>query len=335
MSVKDKLQIMIVTFNRDLYLKRTLEQLVNSPISDCEITIFDNKSSDRTKDVFLEFSSKFENLKYVKNHFNVGANANIVKAMESSTKEYYWILGDDDFYDFKDWQKVEDAINRGEKVISIFKPEVYKSDLPALIQCSTFVAANIVSSSLLNNTVITNAHYTTHTLFPHLAPIISHINHGGNIFASNSRIVYDDFEQRGESSYLRGYASDDIFYANMSWITGFALVVSNLKDKNLRADTLKFAMNYMYGGTYKCLKGLAENYKSVDDIGLLSVLAVREFKYQILSIIFKIIGIKYLLLTPLCNVMNFIFSLKKDYSHTILTIFGIKIKLKGIKDENR
>ena len=255
--------------------------------------------------------------------------------MESATKEYYWILGDDDFYDFKDWQKVEDAINRGEKVISIFKPEVYKSDLPALIQCSTFVAANIVSSSLLNNTVITNAHYTTHTLFQHLAPIISHINHGGNIFASNSRIVYDDFEQRGESSYLRGYASDDIFYANMSWITGFALVVSNLKDKNLRADTLKFAMNYMYGGTYKCLKGLAENYKSVDDIGLLAVLAVREFKYQILSIIFKIIGVKYLLLTPLCNVMNFIFSLKKDYSHTILTIFGIKIKLKGIKDENR
>ena len=45
MSVKDKLQIMIVTFNRDLYLKRTLEQLVNSPISDCDITIFDNKSS--------------------------------------------------------------------------------------------------------------------------------------------------------------------------------------------------------------------------------------------------------------------------------------------------
>lgn len=37
--------------------------------------------------------------------------------MESATKEYYWILGDDDFYDFKDWQKVEDAINRGEKVI--------------------------------------------------------------------------------------------------------------------------------------------------------------------------------------------------------------------------
>ena len=42
---------------------------------------------------------------------NIGANPNILRAVETSNSIYTWIICDDDFYDFSDCLDIIDAIN--------------------------------------------------------------------------------------------------------------------------------------------------------------------------------------------------------------------------------
>ena len=72
MSLKNKLQIIVITYNREKALRRTLEQLLDekSPVRDITIHVLDNKSQDSTRAITEEFSAKHANLHYVCNKYN-------------------------------------------------------------------------------------------------------------------------------------------------------------------------------------------------------------------------------------------------------------------------
>ena len=97
-SIKDKLEIIIVTYNRKVSLEGTLSQLFapESPVKDLDITVLDNKSTDGTFEVVRQFCKKHQNLKHVVNNRNIGGNGNIARAFETAKKEYVWVLCDDD-----------------------------------------------------------------------------------------------------------------------------------------------------------------------------------------------------------------------------------------------
>jgi GT2 family glycosyltransferase len=50
MNIKEKLQIILITYNRQRHLRNTLEALfsMESPVRDLSFTIFDNASDDGT-----------------------------------------------------------------------------------------------------------------------------------------------------------------------------------------------------------------------------------------------------------------------------------------------
>ncbi len=98
MALKDKLQIILITYNRENALSRTLKCLLDhkSPVREVSIHVIDNKSSDSTKTVVEEFAAKHANLHYICNKYNVGLGGNLIKAMEIASKPYFWILCDDD-----------------------------------------------------------------------------------------------------------------------------------------------------------------------------------------------------------------------------------------------
>ena len=75
-----------------------------------QITILDNASTDGTSDLIKEYFKKFPNIVHIRHNRNIGGNANIVRAFESATKEYLWILCDDDFYCWDYWNELEQAI---------------------------------------------------------------------------------------------------------------------------------------------------------------------------------------------------------------------------------
>jgi glycosyltransferase involved in cell wall biosynthesis len=93
-------EIIIITFNRNKDLNRTLNAIYKSELINNKITILDNYSTDNTEATVKNFTDKFQYLKYVKNTQNIGASANIMRAYEMASEDYIWIICDDDQYDF-------------------------------------------------------------------------------------------------------------------------------------------------------------------------------------------------------------------------------------------
>ncbi|MDR1123783.1 MAG: glycosyltransferase, partial [Elusimicrobiota bacterium] len=178
MKIKDKLQIILITYNRKKYVERTFNQLFagDSPIKDYDILVLDNNSDDGTAEYVQKVMIERKNLKYHKNKYNLGLSGNIAKALETANKEYLWIICDDDLYDWNNWSEVESAINKGEELLCVARyilPNDKKDDPAYQLFQMTFLPASIFKTDLLNDTVMMNTFSNIYTLFPHLCPIIS------------------------------------------------------------------------------------------------------------------------------------------------------------------
>ncbi len=102
------LSIVLITYNRSEFLDKALSQIAHSPFSDCEIWILNNASTDSTLSVCAKWRPRLSNMQVVTHKFNVGANANVLRAYEYGTQPYKWILCDDDELHF---EHTEDLVN--------------------------------------------------------------------------------------------------------------------------------------------------------------------------------------------------------------------------------
>ena len=74
--LEDLLELILITYNRDSYLDKTLEQLLDSPFKNCKITILDNCSPDNTPEICKKYVGKFPNMIIKRHNINIGGNAN-------------------------------------------------------------------------------------------------------------------------------------------------------------------------------------------------------------------------------------------------------------------
>ena len=267
MAIKDRLQLILITYNRDKFVRQTLSKIFNekTPISDFDFLVIDNNSTDNTVNVVKEFAEKHKNIRYIKNKYNIGISGNIARAMELADKDYVWILGDDDVYDFSNWGEVENAINNNEKLICVARyvlPEEHKYNLAYQLFQLTFITGGIYSTSLFNDTTMRNTMDNIFTLFPHMFPIVSYINSGGKVYVVDKPISDNGWKiEQKDCSYIRGHKDVDNLCERtrlMSWVLGYANVVSCLKDKKLAQECMEISIPYqdIYGSWdnfYNCM----------------------------------------------------------------------------------
>lgn len=164
MKIEDKLEIVIPTFNRCEKLGITFSYLLgeNSPVKNCDITILDNCSTDDTPNLVKKIAEKHPNVKYRRNARNIGSVSNIDRSVEIAEKQYLWVIGDDDMYDWGCWGEVEKAIENEVDVIVVgygeskWKPE----DLRALAVCpggEDIIGCLIINMSFVDNSVYFSA----------------------------------------------------------------------------------------------------------------------------------------------------------------------------------
>ena len=250
--IDDKLQIILITYNRQEHLRKTFEQILcdTSPIKNFDILILDNNSNDKTKDVADDFARNHPKIKYQKNKYNLGISGNIAKAMEMADKEYFWIICDDDKYDFSNWSEVETAVNNGEDAICVARYAIenqHKNDVAYQLLQMTFVPAIILKTAVLNDTVIRNSFDNIYTLFPHICPIVQLINQNKSIYTINKAIVDNGMDILStDCSYTRGLKVDDLYQRTktMTWIVGYANICSAIKDTNLKHRAMNVGISY-------------------------------------------------------------------------------------------
>lgn len=348
MSVKDKLQIILITYNRAKHVQKTFEQFFceGSPVRDCDFIVQDNNSTDNTHEIVADWQKKYPNIKYSKNKYNLGISGNIARAMEVADKDYAWIIGDDDKFDWSNWQEVENAINNNEKVICVARyviPDKYKQEISYQLFQLTFITGGIYSTQLFNDTTIKNAFDNIYTLFPHLAPIVSHINAGKKIYVVDKAISDNGMDIKNtDCSYIRGAKNLDDVYTRtktMSWIVGYCNILSNLKDENLKHEAIKVAIPYkdIYGN-YENFYNHMKTYQKDNifmqwiDVYLNVDKNMREqLKTNYLATNISencdLFQMSYydILRLLLLKIKNTIFSLEKTEEKRYLTILGIKI----------
>lgn len=272
-QLKEELDILLITFNRRHKLEFIVSDILsdNSPIKNCSITFLDNCSTDGTSEFLEELSKKHKNVKHIRHTMNIGGNANIVRALETVSKEkkYFWILCDDDRLDFTYWNNIQEALksNRYDAIQvyshpMVFSGKTYKEKLSKFIIEAAFVPGTIHKSENITDSVIFNAYINIHALFPHLSLVSSIINASKNIYFSdyNNNIVNQN--QESDSEENRGKNRVNIHYQakRIDWNTGFAISMYMINDKELVTECIKRASSF-YGATFEgFIKQFAPNY---------------------------------------------------------------------------
>lgn len=239
-SIINKLEIILITFNRASRLENTLKQLLDkdSPIKDFPITVIDNNSTDDTASVVEKFQSANPNLLYEKNKYNIGGDGNIVKAFYKASKEYIWVLADNDDFSWDNWSAVEKEINRQADAIVVATYECPKLNIANLFLQAAFLPGVIYKTSNIDNTVMLNMNFNISNMFPHLAFFAKLINEHKDITILDDPIVLpgNNADEKGKYSYLRGYEEGFVhpLQKGLNWIRGYANSLYLIKDLKTR-----------------------------------------------------------------------------------------------------
>lgn len=94
-----KLTIAIPTFDRYEALKHTLKIIVPQLCEGVELVVLDNASPRPVEPLVLDLARQHDVehcVRPIRNPYNIGANANILRCFEVAQGEWVWVLGDDD-----------------------------------------------------------------------------------------------------------------------------------------------------------------------------------------------------------------------------------------------
>lgn len=265
----EKLEIIIVTYNRAKYLANTLQQLFseNSPVKDCSITVIDNNSQDNTPKVCEKYLSARPSLTYIRNQFNIGW-ADIAQAFLLARKEYVWVLADDDDFDWTHWHEIEQAIQNQTAIICvchyILDSQKKKMDPRWVLIQLSLLPAGIYNRSFFNDSVMTNMFANIYTLFPHLTFAVNTLNKGLKISVCSEILKMGCHTEETDYSYTRGQNTAILYpkLSSMSWICGFSNICSGLKDRTLAREVIELAgcQNWVYGSKKNLQKQVIQQY---------------------------------------------------------------------------
>jgi glycosyltransferase involved in cell wall biosynthesis len=97
---KPKISACLITYNQENFIKKCLEGAVSQIVNfDYEIIIGDDCSSDNTKQICLEYSTKYPNLiKYTKRNNNLGMIGNWITTISECSGNYIALCEGDDYW---------------------------------------------------------------------------------------------------------------------------------------------------------------------------------------------------------------------------------------------
>jgi glycosyltransferase involved in cell wall biosynthesis len=114
-----KLTIAIPTYNRLRQLRTTVQLLLPQLTADVAITILDNASHTPVTLEALQVAPPDQRkVKVLRNRFNIGGVANILRCLEICETDHVWVLGDDDYPSEACIDTIAAAINSAPEAIA-------------------------------------------------------------------------------------------------------------------------------------------------------------------------------------------------------------------------
>jgi glycosyltransferase involved in cell wall biosynthesis len=236
----DKLEILLITYNRSAFLAKTLGQLSRGVFSQCKITILDNCSDDGTRKVCDAIAGSFPKFRFCSSKVNIGGNANYLKAIELSLSEYTWILCDDDDLDFSDCSDVVNAIESGKFdliEVGVQDKGTWPRNQATTVQSilasrldyysrMTFFPAFIFRTVLFDSSCFCSGYKNIDHLYPQFEFLNKSMRENFSIYLAKNRIV-----RRNESC--------DQAFLPLKWFADWVICCQTIADKSIRYRTIE------------------------------------------------------------------------------------------------
>lgn len=211
-SLKMKLTIAIPTYNRNDILKKNLTKLLPQLTDDCQIIILDNCCDIPIEDSIKELLENYNQfkIKIIRNKYNIGMTANIIKCFYECSDPWLWVLGDDD--EIKDGaisSILNDIDNNNDKHLLTYawdddsfkrEGEVVTYGIDEFIETfETFGAVLFLSTSVYNIEKVIGsmsfANFFQTSYAPHLVMLFMSLGENGECLYSDKQIVNNKAEE--------------------------------------------------------------------------------------------------------------------------------------------
>lgn len=94
-----KIEILLATYNGEKYLEEQIESIINQDYKEWNLTIRDDNSSDKTKEMIEEYSKKYSNIKIIKDkNGNLGYKKNFEELLKRATGDIIFLCDQDDIW---------------------------------------------------------------------------------------------------------------------------------------------------------------------------------------------------------------------------------------------
>ncbi|HOV91100.1 MAG TPA: glycosyltransferase family 2 protein [Syntrophorhabdaceae bacterium] len=218
----ERLEPVLITYNRAKYLERTLNYFYNAGLTSMKLHILDNNSTDNTREIVMQYQNKWPFLKYHKNKYNIGGNANILRAIEIVDSEYSWVIGDDDEWYLDDLNELMEQLKKGDADIirlgwlvserskgkMLFATDLTASEKMFFASVS-MISATIVKRDLFKR-YLPEAYMNTGDAYPQLVPFIRGYEEGPlKVYSLKKDIM------------LHTPSSEPGYYVGLEWFAGW------------------------------------------------------------------------------------------------------------------
>lgn len=124
-----KISVIIPCFNAEKNLKKCVDSVINQNLGFefIELIIYDDASTDNTKQIILEYAERFPNIIPIFSKINQGPGIGRNKGIQISSSEFIMFLDSDDEYDNNICQRLLKEISEGWDIVScnyIYKDEI-------------------------------------------------------------------------------------------------------------------------------------------------------------------------------------------------------------------
>jgi len=119
------LTIGLPVFNGERYLSQALEAILGQTYEDFELLVSDNASTDRTREICLDFAAKDRRLRYVRNTSNLGAAENYNRVFRASSTKYFKWATHDDIYAPTFVERCVTVLESNPSAVLCFAPAIF------------------------------------------------------------------------------------------------------------------------------------------------------------------------------------------------------------------
>jgi len=98
MNKQPLVSVILPTYNRERYIKRAIESVLNQTCKNIELIIIDDGSTDKTSEIISEFSKKDPRIAILTNETNLGLVRSLNKGIGKAQGKYIARLDDDDYW---------------------------------------------------------------------------------------------------------------------------------------------------------------------------------------------------------------------------------------------